>query len=259
MFHSQFGEDKILASVFAGKTNGCCVEVGANDGVTGSTTLYFEQLGWTTVLVEPNPGLCVKLRNTRTGKLFECAVSDAEGTITLNIAEGVPGADALSTISTDRAAQRTIERHGYATRPVDVSMRRLDNILAEAKLGQIDFMTVDVEGHELPALKGLGLDRWCPTILIVEDNSLFGEQKVKRYLKEQGYIRFYRTGVNDWFRRNGERDPDTTALSAVYRQSVIKGRLFAIRHTLAQMVKRIDGAEKLYRQTTQFWRGKNAR
>ena len=247
MFHSQFGEDKILASVFADKIKGCCVEVGANDGVNGSTTLYFERLGWTTVLVEPNPELCSELRKVRTGQLFECAASDTDGTAVLNLAEGVDGAHALSTISTDKAAQRTLQRHGYVTRPVQVTTRRLDEVLTDAGLEQIDFMTIDVEGHELAALKGMTLDRWRPSILIVEDNSLFGEFRVKRYLKHYGYERFYRTGVNDWFRLKGQSDPDTQTLRASYIKMILKGRFFVLRHTLAQMIKKIDGMEVIYR------------
>ena len=59
MFHSQFDEDRILNGIFAGKSPGICVEVGANDGVHGSNTLFFEKLGWQCVLIEPNPMLPV--------------------------------------------------------------------------------------------------------------------------------------------------------------------------------------------------------
>ena len=38
-----------------GKQTGLFVEVGAADGVVGSNTLAFEQLGWTGVLVEADP------------------------------------------------------------------------------------------------------------------------------------------------------------------------------------------------------------
>ena len=41
MFYSQFGEDKILSKIFQGKTQGVCVEVGANNGVDDSTSLFF--------------------------------------------------------------------------------------------------------------------------------------------------------------------------------------------------------------------------
>ena len=61
-YYSQFGEDRILDRLFRGKRKGFCVEVGANNGVDGSTTLHFEELGWDCILVEPNPTLCRELR-----------------------------------------------------------------------------------------------------------------------------------------------------------------------------------------------------
>ena len=45
MYYSQFGEDRLLAEIFHDKARGQCVEVGANDGFHGSTSLYFEKLG----------------------------------------------------------------------------------------------------------------------------------------------------------------------------------------------------------------------
>jgi hypothetical protein len=57
-FHSQFGEDQILARLFADTKVGTCVDVGAHDGIQLSNSYYFEQIGWHCVLVEPAPHLC---------------------------------------------------------------------------------------------------------------------------------------------------------------------------------------------------------
>jgi len=40
--------------------------------------------------------------------------------------------------------------------PVDVKIARLDDVLDEAKIGGVDLMKVDVEGHELNVFKGAG-------------------------------------------------------------------------------------------------------
>ncbi|MCW3018515.1 MAG: Methyltransferase FkbM, partial [Solirubrobacterales bacterium] len=55
--HAQFGEDRILAEIFGARADGCCVEVGANDGRTGSASYLFEKRGWQCLLVEPIPAL----------------------------------------------------------------------------------------------------------------------------------------------------------------------------------------------------------
>ena len=246
MYYSQFGEDRVLADIFQGKSHGHCVEVGANDGYNGSTTLHFERLGWDCVLVEPNPDLCAKLRAERSGQVFECAVSNMDGTAILQLAEGANGAHALSTISQEAAARRALRRHGYDTRPVEVSTRRLDAILEEAGFSGIDFISIDVEGHELSVLEGFSLDRWRPTVIIVEDNSLWGEHRVKSHLRERGYIRFHRSGVNDWFTHESNTDLAGRSATASYYRALFTGRALALRHSLAQRLKRVPGVERLY-------------
>ena len=51
--YAQFGEDRKLVALL-GSAPAVCVEVGANDGVSGSNSLLFEEMGWTCVLIEPN-------------------------------------------------------------------------------------------------------------------------------------------------------------------------------------------------------------
>jgi FkbM family methyltransferase len=200
MFHSQFDEDSILSRIFAGKREGICVEVGANDGINGSTTLYFEKLGWRCILIEPNPDLCAEIRANRSAVLFECAASSRAGNATLHIAEGAWRADGMSTISARSEDRERISKQGFSTRPVDVPTFTMDELLSRAQLdGPIDFVTIDVEGHELEVLQGLSLKRWKPTILILEDNSNTEDATVARYLAGFGYDAFMRTGVNDWF------------------------------------------------------------
>ena len=51
-----------LAELFGGQRNGFFIEAGAFDGEHLSNTLYFEKkLGWTGLLVEPNPDAFEKM------------------------------------------------------------------------------------------------------------------------------------------------------------------------------------------------------
>jgi FkbM family methyltransferase len=206
VYYSQFGEDRLLQALLGGKGAGTCVEVGANDGRSGSNSLFFEQNGWDCILVEANPELCATLRRERTGQVFECAASAEEGVATLQLSEGEVWADQISTICTGEEAERSLKRGRVTTRAVQVRTRRLDDILDEARLTQIDFITIDVEGHELEVLKGLTLDKWRPTILIIEDNVRFTGRGVRDHLNRQGYVRFHRTGINDWYAHQSNPD-----------------------------------------------------
>jgi FkbM family methyltransferase len=206
-YFSQFGEDRLLAQIFRQRCHGTCVEVGANDGVHGSTTLFFEKLGWKCVLVEPNPALCSEIRAARSATVFECAASNSRGTVTLHIAEGVWRADGMSTISNREEDHERIRRQGFTSRPIPVPTRTLDEILTEARLERgIDFVSIDVEGHEGEVIEGFSLQRWQPRIVIVEDNSNGESATTCQQLAGHGYVRFMRTGVNDWFARRSDRE-----------------------------------------------------
>lgn len=199
-FYSQFGEDRILAKMFAQHEHGACIEVGANNGVDGSTTLYFEDSGWDCMLIEPNPALCKEIKIRRNARLFECAASSEIGSATLHVAQGEGNAHAVSAIGDRGMAAQIFKEHGFASEPIDVPTRPLDDLLEEAGWQpEIEFVTIDVEGHELEALKGFSLKKWKPQILIIEDNASMRDSSVRDYLEKRGYVRFRRTGVNDWY------------------------------------------------------------
>lgn len=226
MYYSQFGEDRLLGKLFQGRRQGVCVEVGANNGVDGSTTLHFEEIGWDCILVEPNPALCREVREKRKAQLFECAASDVSGTAILHVALGAEKSHAVSALGDERKSAQILRQHGFRTEPVEVIVRRLDDILDEARPpADIDFVSIDVEGHELELLKGFSLDRWRPKILIVEDNSPMWESEVRDYLKVQGYVRFRRTGVNDWYAHLSNPLLTSFTRRAAYYPSMLSGRM----------------------------------
>ncbi len=200
MYYSQFGEDKILFEIFQGKTRGICIEVGANNGVDDSTSLFFERMGWKCILVEPDPSLCQEMRSKRNALIYEYAASNRTDMVNLYVVEGAERAHGLSTISANREDHDRIKSHGFASRPVQVRTMTLDEILMDAQLdGDVDFISIDVEGHEYEVLEGLSLEKWKPIIILMEDNSNFENNIIRNYLKKYGYIRFLRTGVNDWY------------------------------------------------------------
>jgi FkbM family methyltransferase len=200
VFYSQFGEDKVLFEIFQRKTSGVCVDVGANNGVDDSISLFFEKIGWKCILVEPNPSLCQGMRAVRNALIYECAASNQSGTATLYVVEGAARSDGLSTISTDKKNHDRIKSYGFVSRPVQVRTMTLDEILADAQVdSDIDFISIDVEGHEYEVLEGFSPERWKPKIMLLEDNTNFENNIMSEHLKKFGYVRFLRTGVNDWY------------------------------------------------------------
>lgn len=203
-YYSQFREDRLLELVFGGKRTGNCVEVGAHDGITGSNTYHFEEIGWKCVLVEPVPGMCERMRRFRTGTIVNCAASSAPGKAVFHVSDPV---ESLSALHLTESQKGRISSAQASVREIQVTKRTLDDILSEAGVEEPDFVSIDVEGHELEVLKGFSLDRFRPRILIVEDNLDTTGASVREHLERSGYRNFLRTGVNDWYGR--ETDPVT--------------------------------------------------
>lgn len=155
------------------------MEVGANDPFEGSQTWHLEQKGWTGLLVEPNPTLAEKLKEKRPGsKVVQCACTAPEktGALTLHIHES------HGFSSTERNIDEV--NLEYASE-VKVMGKTLEVLLEESKVGQVHFMSIDVEGTELDVLRGLNLDRRRLDFLLLEDK-LHNLSK-HRYLKRHGY------------------------------------------------------------------------
>lgn len=239
MYYSQFGEDKILAEIFNEKSHGLCIEVGANDGVNDSTTLYFEKIGWDCILVEPNPVLCQMIRVARSSRLYEFAASDKSGVVTLFVAEGAERAHGVSTISSDEESLNKIKSYGFTYSKVQVQTKTLDEILSELKPGcEIDFVSIDVEGHELDVLRGFSIERWSPTVVLLEDNSNFENATVSNYMKQFEYVRFMRTGVNDWYAHRKNKKLVNLYSRGEYNWTVLKVRV-------KKQIKKVPGVVKV--------------
>jgi FkbM family methyltransferase len=155
---------------------GVFVEAGANDGVQESNTLLLEERkGWSGLLVEPIPELADQCRRNRPGCIIEQAAlvsDDFPGdsvTMTysgrLSVVHGAWG-----TADDDRAFAEagTRMQKGIAIYDVEVPAYTLSALLDRHGIAQVDFLSLDVEGYELHALRGLDFARHRPAFLLVE-------------------------------------------------------------------------------------------
>ncbi|WP_366656073.1 FkbM family methyltransferase [Fodinicurvata sp. EGI_FJ10296] len=200
------------------------VEVGGHDGVTGSMSLYFEELGWPCLVVEPIPALAEAIRRRRTCIVVEAAADTTEGQADFLVPEG---SETIATLDNENTAHSRIGEHTGAVSRIQVRTRRLDDILHDAGLDRADVVSVDVEGNELNVLNGFSLSRWNPRFLILEDNSFGRDQTVRRHLQHQGYRIMRVTGVNHWYCRAD--DPALTVLERTRCQAMLLAvRIFGI-------------------------------
>jgi FkbM family methyltransferase len=152
-----------LIREFFGARAGFFVEVGANDPHARSQTFDLEQAGWSGILIEPQPDLAEKLRANRKAKVFSVACSGPQNegkTLQLHVA------GPLSSLNRDKmAAGSTPER------VIEVPVRTLNGVLEEGGAARgFDFLSIDVEGHELEVLSGFDARRWRPQLILLEDH-----------------------------------------------------------------------------------------
>lgn len=177
---ARHGMDDALAQYLPER--GVFIEAGATDGVTESNTYYLEKCkGWSGILIEPIPSLysaCAALR--KRSQVFNCAlVADDYSGTTVTMKEG----HLMSTVkgALGKGEKEHLEKaayfHGTGAGEVTVPARTLTSILDEAGVGQIDFLSLDVEGYEREALLGLDLARHRPAYLLIE---LLDVEKRKR-------------------------------------------------------------------------------
>jgi len=182
---------------FGRSEQGVFAEVGANDPELLSQTLFLEKLGWRGVLVEPQPDCCRRLREKRpNAKIFEAACGSPEqrGTADFHIAND----DTRSSLR-----QYEHDESVHFSSVLKVKVQTLDEILEEAGIERLDFLSVDVEGCELEVFKGLDLKRHQPRLIIVEDYAY--TLKLHRHLARAGYRLVKRTGSSNWYVPRGSK------------------------------------------------------
>jgi FkbM family methyltransferase len=185
---SQNGEDALLWDLLGDREHGFFVEAGAYDGYTFSVSYLFEGAGWNGVLVEALADRAVDCARRRTSsKVVNAALSS-------------PGSAPTATFARDAEIEWNSALAANGDEGETVEVTTLDIVL-EGHTGAIDFVVLDLEGHELPALEGFDLDRWQPRVLLVENNA---DNGVRELLERRDYAYVAPFAQNDLYIRRDE-------------------------------------------------------
>lgn len=178
-----------------------CVQVGANDGqIADPLYPYLSEKGWRGLLLEPNPVYFRRLealhKDRPAVQTLKIGASEQASQMELHYLDEAhehlyrANAQGCASFNRGQLVEALAKEHGDADahiRTETVPVRPLDNILEGAGVTKTHVLVIDTEGHEIPVLAGLTLDRLKPWVAIVEVNDRVNKAPVKRYFREAGY------------------------------------------------------------------------
>ncbi len=203
--YAQNGEDVVLARLFDRQETGHYLDVGAWDPVVDSVTKHFYDRGWRGVNVEPHPDSAARLRDERPGDVtLELALSRRAGTATLHVDRA--GRSGLSTLD-GRTARRVLDEGESAVR---VRTSTLAAVVGEHVPWPVDFVKIDVEGHERAVIAGADWTRFRPRVVVVEatepNSKVPSHRRFEPLLAAAGYVCVLFDGLNRFYARAGDRE-----------------------------------------------------
>ena len=132
-------------------------------------------------------------------------LSNREGTL---LFYEVPGVAGFSTFSTERAED--LRRKGYSLIEHSIPVTTLARVCEQHAAPTIDFLKIDVEGHEREVLEGADWGRFRPRVVLVEatrpDTSIPSHDDWEALLLAADYLFAFFDGLNRYYLRVEDRE-----------------------------------------------------
>jgi len=187
--YSQCGQDEKLHSILKHTNKGFFVESGSKDGEESSNTLFYEKLGWTGLLVEPDPKW-FPYRH-RNAYLFKGCLSPTGQEDWLHFRRHGGGLGAL--VSADQGSPMWMPSwlSLIKTSTFAVNSQPLHELVLATGHKTVDFWSLDIEGVEAAVLDTTDFKKIELGLLLVELNTR-DEDKVKfaaiqKIMKREGF------------------------------------------------------------------------
>lgn len=205
-FYSQYRQDEILNNkIFKNKQNGVFVEIGADDGIDKSNTLFYEEsLNWTGIAIEAREKAYNKLKNNRKCICINAVLSDKEQEVDFMSIEGYgKGLSGIVKNYEPRHAARINEEvknpNNISREIIKVRTSKLNDILEKYNLFHIDYLSIDTEGSELDILKTIDFNKFYIDIIDIEDNH--NNPLMDKFFNDNGYEFIQRIEIDNIYRK----------------------------------------------------------
>jgi FkbM family methyltransferase len=207
MENSFFGDqniDAIIRSRYFSDYSykGTIVEVGGATPEYLSMSRHFKLNGWRAIVIEPNPTFCEAHRKIG-NEIYELACSNVDEDnvdfVVVHANSGKVTDHSFSSLkvkdSYRQIANNWVDRLKHTM--IKVNVRKLDTIIKDYQIENIDILSVDVEGWELEVMQGLSLIK--PKVVILEN--IFKEESYRQFMSEFGYKFIEKIWDNDIYEK----------------------------------------------------------
>ena len=189
---SQFGEDKYLLNLFEKNYKGRYLDVGCFHPTKHSNTFLLFKNGWNGINIDLNP-LTIELFNYMRPEdiNINIGVSNEEEEKTLYFIDETNTQNTLS----ENQLIFLKEHHNLKNDEIikkKIHTKRLDKILDDNNVEVIDFMNLDIEGHELEVIKTINFEKIkihyiCVEMINHNDLSKSNSAQIENLLKKNGF------------------------------------------------------------------------
>jgi len=200
----------LVNNYFKNKTSGYFVDIGANDGVEGSNSYFFEQIGWSGICVEPILEIYNMLSNNRHCECYNVAITDEDKNYTFLYVKSKrkPNIyiDMLSGILEyydERHLVRIdneIARHSGEKVFIEVQGRKFNSLVTEIN---IDYVSIDTEGNEFSIVKSIDFDKYNIFSFSIENN--YKDNNLIDFMLSKGYHYAIDVGADNIFIKNNSK------------------------------------------------------
>lgn len=190
---AQHGDDLIVLCLFhsLGIEHPSFIDIGAHHPLNISNTALLYQRGSRGINVEPNPHLFAEFQKQRPRDVnLNIGVAPTAGTLTFYMIDDYSG---RNTFSRETAEAFVAQNPQFSiSKTAEIPVLPLNEIVSQNAAGVFpDFLTIDVEGLDLPIIEAADFSRSKPKIICIEvDNAKGAASKsaIHALLEEKGYI-----------------------------------------------------------------------
>ena len=192
--YSGSAQDLILSNYFKNQKDGFYIDIGCYHPYNGNNTKLFYDRGWSGINIDLDFHTIEFFKKIRKrDENIQVAISDSNGEKDLYFFHNRSAINSLD-----------FKRETKAKEIKKIQTKTLESIIDKSMFKNkiIDFLSIDVEGHEYEVIKGLNLKKYKPRILLIEflnekeDNTNHTYQnidtilnsKLYNYLIDHGYV-----------------------------------------------------------------------